>query len=179
MTKITEEQLQAWFEQYRHQYFGGRLSKWKVAIGSGPEPDINVLAGYCDDKSKTLYIKKRMLHTEESAQSTLLHEMCHAAVGPWHGKRFEAEIKRLMKQGAPIPEAELMMFIRIPAEVIRQCVDDGLMDGLSLEQAQTWVANEEFGLTREQFIKKYPKASQGTPLARKLYLEKSGDEGEK
>ena len=162
MTQISEEQLQAWFEQFRHRFFGGRLSKWRIAIGSGQDPDIVDESGYSDAKSKTLYIAERALYSGKEAKTTLLHEMCHAAVGRWHGKRFQAETARLKKEGAPIVEPELKNLIRLSSELISSSIDDGLMEGLSLEQAQTQVARVYLGGTRERLLKRYPKASQGT-----------------
>lgn len=164
--KITEKRLQEWFRQFRLQYFSGKLAKWKVQIGADIDPRVVGESGSCENEVKTIYLFERALFSKEMAKDILLHEMCHAAVGPWHGKKFEVEMKRLRSEGAPVAEWEFNEPLPVSSDLIRISVDEALSKGLTLKDAQEWVADEYLATTRAELLKRYPRASQGSDPAK-------------
>lgn len=168
MTAASGKDLNRWFDKFNEQYFNGRLKSWSVTIGDHTEaPNVH---GYCDRSTKTLFIGEVALFDRDIAQSTLLHEMTHASVGQWHGQRFMREMQRLEQADAPVHDAEFREAIRPTAAYVRSSIDDAMLEsGLTLAQAQESVA-DFFGMTLEDLLRRFPKASKGDAKLRELVM---------
>lgn len=161
MAQVSDEDLQTWFDQFNQQYFSGRLSKWKLVVGDSPDPDVVDVGGSCDSKTKTIYVTERSLHDSREAQGMLLHEMVHARVGGYHGDKFKQELTRLKNLGAPVSEVDFTEGMRPNADYVRERIDDALLEGLTLKQAQENAA-WEYGMSRAALLHRFPGASKGS-----------------
>jgi hypothetical protein len=93
--------------------------------------------------------------------------MAHAAVGYYHGQKFKAELQRLRAAGAPASPVDVDLQqkeIRPTAVGVRNEIDDALLAGCTLRQAQRYVA-DNYGLSRAKLIRRFPRAARGTGLA--------------
>src|SRR6267378_2497313 len=99
MTRWTQRRLDNVFREYNERYFDGRLKEWGAAIASP-----NALwVGFCEFKLKQLMVVTDTLPDDSEIQSTLLHEMAHAAARrAGHGYAFWEQIERLLQQDSPI-----------------------------------------------------------------------------
>jgi hypothetical protein len=89
--------LNGLFDTLNERYWDGRLPRCRVTTRKSLWP----AWGVADKKKRLISIHPSLLEEgqEEKLMCTLLHEMCHIAAGPWHGKRFLQELKRLGKWG--------------------------------------------------------------------------------
>ena len=99
---MTEKQLRDLFTAYNERYFGGRLPRYRVVFRVVmPGAEIGA-CGYTDCKRRTILLYSGIRHDRHIVDEMLLHEMVHAANGPYHGDKFLFELKRLDDAGAPI-----------------------------------------------------------------------------
>ncbi len=102
-TPIDESLLQLAFEELNHQFFQGRLPRYRV-VYSQPPGDPRDCSGHCDPDSRTIYVEPSS-PTPQGLRQILLHEMCHiGSLG--HGKRFQAKLLRLAERGEPWAKEE-------------------------------------------------------------------------
>lgn len=101
-----EDRLRRLFERYHRQFWHGKLSAFKIVIGS-----CDGALGQCDSKKRVITINIQSHKSDRQVRSTLLHEMCHAASpkSQGHDVKFFAQLEKLLESGAPIgveqPEA--------------------------------------------------------------------------
>ncbi len=173
MERVSKADLQRWFGQFNQQYFKGRLSNWKLTVGCPPDPDLFDVGGWCYRETKTIYVTEQSLFDEFTAKSTLIHEMAHARVGSFHGKKFMSELTRLRNEGAPVSGIDFAERAPINAAYVRGSIDDALLEGFTLEQAQVHVG-AEIGLSRKGLERRFPSASRGSGsidlLKKRLYM---------
>jgi len=94
------------FHDFNRRFFGGRLPSYRIVLRTIVPGD----GGFCDERKRVLRFSRAcvaMLPAEELA-ALLIHEMAHARVSVWHGKTFQAEMKRLRDLGAPVCELDLL-----------------------------------------------------------------------
>lgn len=96
-TNWNDKRLRRLFDRYDRLYFRGRLSGYRVQIGTLG------YFGLCDDRKRIITIDVARHKTDRELRGTVLHEMCHAvARAPWHSVEFFAQVECLLRKGAPI-----------------------------------------------------------------------------
>lgn len=161
MALVLYEDFKRWFDQFNHQYYNGRLSKWKLVVGDPPKPDYVDIFGYCDLKTKTIYVTERSQHDSKTAQANLLHEMAHTSAGKWHGEEFKHEMLRLKNLGAPVGESDFAERLPLTAEDVREEIDELILNGSTLAKAQEIVARENM-LSLAALVRRFPAAAKGS-----------------
>ena len=84
---------QTLFERYNRRYWRGRLPHYTVLVTD------KYTGGRCERGRKVIYINPG---TPMGVPRTLLHEMAHAATKGGHGKKWQDEMRRLVRLGAPL-----------------------------------------------------------------------------
>lgn len=112
--KPSLEYIQAHFDEYNRQYFGGALPTLPIKLSHargflGKVTFVkrrSWLFGPYKNENFVLRINVKIDLPEEVVQDTILHEMIHyyIAVNQWkdtsaHGKLFRAEMARINKEG--------------------------------------------------------------------------------
>lgn len=167
---VTDERLQSLLNKFNKEYFGDGLAGWKVHAGIPPEIEEEQKAT-CNRKNLAIYVAHKTLRSSRETEGALIHEMAHASAGYGHGKRskWRTEMLRLFHEGAPILESDIEIMSN--AKIVRNNINNRLLDGASLTEAQMSVA-DNMGFRLDELIKKYPKSSKGRggPDAIKKYM---------
>lgn len=75
---------------------------------------------------------------KKDEQETMLHEMVHARVGRFHGRKFVAELKRLRRIGAPLSPYEFDLKegdkLKVSRDYVRSRVEDCVDDNMKRTQ---------------------------------------------
>jgi len=160
-------ELRRQFLDFNRLYFAGRLPRYRIRC-------VDRLTwlgqdGSCNNDRRLIRICKGL--DEQSATSTLLHEMVHAAVGGGHGKRFRAKIAELKATDAPLQDEEgnfTMPTDRVTAVFFRCTLEDVLLVDrapLVLNAALRWFIHEYGGASSiADFLRRYP-------WAKRVYAE--------
>lgn len=161
MALVLYKDLKKWLDQFNHQYYNGRLSKWKLVIGDPPNPDYVGISGYCDPKTKTIYVTEISRYNRKTAQAALLHEMAHTSAGNWHGEKFKHEMMRLKNSGAPVGESDFAERLPLTAIDVREKIDELILGDSTLAKAQEIVARLNM-LSLAALLRLFPGASKGS-----------------
>ena len=102
--------FQSLFDSFNQKYFSGALDRYQVlvvfdlhTVADEPVYDGSVSSGLIRFEERQIYIR----YTDaEDMQGTLVHEMAHAATSGEHDQRWEAEMVRLKRAGAPVADGE-------------------------------------------------------------------------
>ena len=132
----TDKQLAEMFGEFNGDFFAGRLPRYRVRFVEKIQGS-NDPSGQCDDKRRVIRLVLHRLNDEADVESTLLHEMAHAAMNGYHGKRFQAEIHRLKDAGAPI--ADCVLQTEGPRYLTRHLFEDAAVDFLIRTPSGTFI----------------------------------------
>jgi hypothetical protein len=148
LTKWTGHRLKRLYEDYKKQYWNGKLCDARIVIrpikGSSIgccEPDFS----QPDKPFRFLITIDVAAHkTDQRIISTLLHECCHVAIilsaRRGHGIGFSKQIEQLFIKGAPIElhQARYLKgrwFQNLP---LLHALEPLMLDAISAEGSQTW-----------------------------------------
>ena len=126
--KWANERLRKLFRRYNRMYWDGKLSRFRVCLGDHVSDESKYdSSGRCYHRLKKIEIDPRKTN---DVQSTLLHEMAHAATGEraGHGPKWEKEIVRLIGLGAPIHPGELMCSDHICKKIEKEEAKKGSLE---------------------------------------------------
>ena len=84
---MTPEKLQRLFRYYNRRYWRGRLPEYQIRFEPLPEDTDRKILAWCDAPNQTLRFDPEKIKTDRQWRITLLHEMCHVAVGPGHFRK--------------------------------------------------------------------------------------------
>jgi hypothetical protein len=91
--------LRKLFAEFNEKYFGGRLPAYAIRVG-----EFNIarfcLSGNCNRSKSVIEVSSRA--SADEPETTLLHQMAHAAAGAGHGMPWRREMIRLREAGAPL-----------------------------------------------------------------------------
>jgi hypothetical protein len=98
---VTERQMLRWVREYERRYFNGK----RLAIAVTIQPRLADYASY--GLFSIIDISDEVIRSHKLVRILLLHELVHGKLfletnntEVKHGPRFQAEVKRLMAQGA-------------------------------------------------------------------------------
>ncbi len=90
------------YREFNQQFWNGRLPEYRVMFHSlsGNVP------GECLTDRRLIRIDPSLKSKPDALRRVFLHEMCHVGTGTGHGKKFQAALMRLAKQGEDWAKAE-------------------------------------------------------------------------
>ena len=149
-------ELKKIFETFNSNYFAGKLPKYRIRVKHLPTAGGRTIPG-----RRLIEIGIHESHVQEQ---TLLHEMAHASSGLGHGKRFHAELQRLLKMGAPLGEEEVNSIrIGVRPRLSKARFESDLRDFLAdnpqgtFASAVEWLnSNDGYADSVSEFVHKYP-----------------------
>jgi hypothetical protein len=102
LTRWTDRRLRRLFERYNVKFWAGKLPAVKL-VAADYSSDGGELGAYFP-RALRIVIHAEKCGTDRKVRDTLLHEMCHVAVGrkAGHGPKFNDELIRLYLKGAPL-----------------------------------------------------------------------------
>jgi len=145
--------LNGLFDELNERYFEGCLPRYRVSI-------VKDLGGKDGE-----YIPERRLirigrgHDGETIRKILLHEMCHVATGPSHGKRFIGCLLRLAEQGErwAEEEAEKIQETEHPASYVKSRIEEVVLYLPAARFAEVArVVARELGMRPKEFLRRFP-----------------------
>ena len=95
-------QLQQFFDDYNHQFFRGRLPKYRVRFTHSIHS-----YGECSSQDHVILLSWKI--PLEELRQYLLHEMCNIGC-PDHGKRFTSKLQKLADQGEEWAVEEIRLY---------------------------------------------------------------------
>ena len=101
--KRTRDRLRRLLERYNRRFWRGKLRG--VRIYNSSLMQRKRLMGAYNPVLREIQIDVKVHISDRQVRSTVLHEMCHAAVAAnsdEHGREFWAEVEKLLRQKAPI-----------------------------------------------------------------------------
>lgn len=104
VVKMRRSAIELQFDRLNQAYWKGRLPSYRVF-----ESD-KYAGGLCLKSKRQIYITRGL--SRFTRRKTLLHEMCHAAVGGNHGKAWRAEMLRIAALGAPTKREAILYSCR-------------------------------------------------------------------
>ena len=183
---ISNIQLESEFLLVREKIFP-RWDKdrvWSISFGNftgSPQEE-----GCCVTESKVVLVAAFIAEwPREKRLALIIHEICHAVVGPGHAKKFlermrkaaEAAERHGLHNTAKHVLEDVVMYEQAPkltAAYVYGMVQDLLIDVPNLTDSQIENALvQEFGLTKEQLRARYPRVLQVTEDVKSLYLNKN------
>jgi hypothetical protein len=122
--KWTNARLRKLFHRYNQMYWDGKLLRFDVCLVQMSDASNWDSSGRCFHRLKRIEIDPQKTG---NVQSTLLHEMAHAATGEKaeHGPKWEKEILRLIGLGAPISPSELLFSDHICKKIENEEAEKG------------------------------------------------------
>ncbi len=97
MNLWSPERLNRLFAYYNRKFWNAELNRWRAETSEN-HPG---LYGFCDRKSKRVYVRLSRHHSDQEVRATLIHEMAHAATNSGHSRKWRTEMERLREAGAP------------------------------------------------------------------------------
>ena len=84
---------------------------WKIREGSRAQWGgddggtwLSTEAGYCDEETRTIWITP---HTNLPLKVMIIHEICHAVAGKWHGQRFFNRLHQASERATALGDTTL------------------------------------------------------------------------
>ena len=100
-TEWSNKRVSRLFDRYNRLYFRGKLSDYRVAIGTLA----GGTRGRCYWSKRKITIDAEHHASDRELRGTVLHEMAHAACAgrsQGHDVHFFAHVERLLQRGAPV-----------------------------------------------------------------------------
>ncbi len=183
---ISKSQLESEFLLVREKIFP-RWDKdkvWSILFGNftgSPGEE-----GCCVTESKVVHVAPFTAEwPREKRQALIIHEICHAVVGPGHAKKFLERMRKAAETAerhglhntAKHVLEDVVMYEQTPktnAAEVYGLVQDWLIERPDLTASQIENALvRTYGLTNEQVRVRYPRILQVTEDVKSLYLNKN------
>ncbi len=142
---ICRDYFPHWRNAHLWQVKEGNRAHWIDAQGEGT---YSTEHGYCD-------IPQRIIWVADANNATLIHEICHAITGPYHGKRFQARMRQAAQQAERLGDMALAATLMKEAEGYEPgCLS--ARDPMKQNKQQ-----DGFDLALEAFLQQHPAHRQG------------------